>query len=150
MELYSGNIMIRVPVAPMKAGDIVIGHAHNFGHTMVGFTGGFDIDILRVLEFDAFGLPVQVEVVETHTIISGAGVPTFFVAAGVWHRITAKVDGSTYGCFYSHQYPQALNMMEPGSVQLPPVKKRDEGGYLWYRVNEDIVQEANGWVDAYK
>lgn len=150
MELISGNIFIRVPVAPLKAGEVVIGHAHHFGHTMVGFTGGFDIDILRVLEFNAFGEPVRVEVVETHTIMSGAGVPVFYIAAGVWHRITAKVDGSTYGCFYSHQYPQALNMMEPGNVLRPPVKKRDDGGALWFRVNEDIVQDANGWAAAYQ
>lgn len=150
MELISGNIFIRVPVEPMKAGEAVLGHAHNFDHTTVCLSGALEIVLLDVLEFDAVGRPAKTVDVERHIIRAGDKVPLMLILKGRWHAITALEDGSRYGCFYSHQYPQALNMMEPGSVQIPPVTKRDEDGNLWYRVNEDIAQDSQGWAAAYQ
>lgn len=150
MELISGNIFIRVPVEPMKAGEVVLGHAHNFDHTTVCLSGALEIVLLDVLEFDALGRPVETREVERHIIRAGSKVPLMLILKGRWHAITALEDGSRYGCFYSHQYPQALNMMEPGSVQIPPVTKRDEDGNLWVRVNEDIAQDSQGWAAAYQ
>lgn len=150
MELISGNIFIRVPVEPMKAGEAVIGHAHNFDHTTVCLSGALEIVLLDVLEMDAYGRPTQTKEVERHIIRAGSKVPWMLILKGRFHAITALEDGTRYGCFYSHQYPQALNMMEPGSVQIPPVTKRDEDGNLWVRVNEDIAQDSQGWAAAYQ
>lgn len=150
MELISGNIFIRVPVEPMKAGEAVLGHAHNFDHTTVCLSGALEIVLLDVHEFDAFGRPTKSSEVERHIIRAGDKIPWMLILKGRWHAITALEDGSRYGCFYSHQYPQAINMMEPGNVPTPPTTKRDEDGTLWVRVNEDIAQDSQGWAAAYQ
>lgn len=150
MEYFSGNIMIRVPIEPMETGKAVLGHAHNFDHTTVCLSGALEIVLMDVLEFDAFGRPVETREVERHIIRAGTMQPWMLILKGRWHAITALEDNTIYGCFYSHQYPQALNMMEPGNVPMLPTSRRDEDGTLWYRVNEDIVQDSQGWAAAYQ
>ena len=64
--------------------------------------------------------------------------------------LKALEDGTVYGCFYAHQLPQALTIGDAGGRIDPPHTRRDEDGTLWVRVNENIVQETSGWVEAYR
>lgn len=150
MELISGNIFIRVPGEPMLAGQEVFSHAHNFHHTTVLLAGEADIVLLDVLDHLADGTPKVFKEAERHTLRAGDKIPWMLILAGRWHKIIAKVDGTRYGCFYSHQLPQALNLSEPGNVPQKPITRRDEDGALWVRVNEDIVQDSQGWAAAYQ
>lgn len=150
MELFSGNIFVRVPVSPMKAGQAVLGHAHNFHHTTVCLWGALEVVLLDVLDFDAYGRPTKTVEVGRHVLRAGTDAFMLLILKGRWHAITALEEGTRYGCFYSHQYPQAINMMEPGNVPELPVSRRDVDGTLWYRVNEEVAQDSQGWAAAYQ
>ena len=150
MELMSGNIFIRLQWEPMKAGEAVLGHTHNFDHTTVCLSGALEIVLLDVLRMGACGRPEETKEVERRTIRAGDQIPWMLILKGRFHAITALEDGTRYGCFYSHQYPQALNAEEPGNVPQLPTTRRDEDGTLWVRVNENIVQDSQGWAAAYQ
>lgn len=150
MEFVSGNIFIRVPKEAMKAGETVLGHAHNFDHTTVCLAGALEISMLKVLSVNAEGQPVDIEVEYTTTLRAGVPVPWHLILKGRRHMLKAVEDGTVYGCFYAHQMPQALTVGEPGGRVNPPYTKRDDDGTLWVRVDENIVQETSSWVEAYR
>ena len=82
-----GNIYIRTN-DPMKAGQQVDGHAHNFDHATFVSAGAFRIHRgTEVIEVRAGELPV-------------------LIAAGVEHTLIALEDNSVYLCIYSHRLPQ--------------------------------------------
>lgn len=125
MEYVSGNILIR-PMAFGKAGQVVMGHAHNFDHTTYVVRGALRIESLKLLAPAVLAENGDViEEAEYETIKSVAkkasdGHNWVLIKAGVHHRITALEDGSLGHCIYSHRTPQA-----------------------------EIVQEWDGWEAAY-
>lgn len=82
-----GNIFVRTQ-DPMKAGDVVEGHKHNFDHVTYVSLGSF-----RIERGDEF---VEVRQGELPVLIR----------AGVKHKLTALEDGSVYHCIYSHMNAQ--------------------------------------------
>lgn len=96
----------------MMAGDVVEGHAHNFGHPTYCSAGALRLDQLA-----HEGGPV----VRSIKLTAGTQQRFADVRAGVWHRITALVDGTLYDCFYPH-------------------RDADTG---------EVVPRYNGWDDAY-
>jgi len=91
MEFACGNIFVRT-ADPMKAGEVVEGHSHNFDHATSVAIGGFSIE--RTVGEHA-------ETIEVH-----AGELPVLIKAGVKHKLTALVDGSVYHCIYAHRLPQ--------------------------------------------
>jgi quercetin dioxygenase-like cupin family protein len=87
VEWQSGNVFIR-PNRELMAGQVVQGHAHNFDHTSIVFTGA--VSVKRDEE------DTQVFRAPSH----------FLVRAGVRHEITALEDNTTFWCVYSHRDAQ--------------------------------------------
>ena len=91
VEWISGNVFIR-PNTLEKTGDGVAGHAHNFDHTTIIFTGKVHVKAklpdgtIREADFEA----------PSH----------FLVRAGVEHEIKALEDNTVFWCVYSHRDPQ--------------------------------------------
>lgn len=90
-EWVSGNIFVR-PNVMLTAGDIVNGHAHNFDHTTIVFSGA--IRIKRTL---ADGKEQSQEI---------AAPGHCLILAGVEHEITALLDNTVFWCVYAHREPQ--------------------------------------------
>ena len=105
MEWNSGNIHIR-PNVIEKAGDFIDGHKHNFDHTTIFFSGEFTIEATK----PDGSIVTQDIVAPAHRLIK----------ADVMHKITAKTDGATFWCVYSHMTPQG-----------------------------EVAQEYTGWEKAY-
>lgn len=87
-EWVSGNVFIRAH--KLKKGEVIHGHAHNFDHTSIVFTGS----------------------VRVKATIGGALVDRVFAAAShclirkeTLHEIEALED-SDFWCVYAHQTPQ--------------------------------------------
>lgn len=88
---------IRTCDAPLQKGDVVEGHAHNFGHVTYVPHGK-----LRIEKLDGpAGLVVRTVERGADDLINYIDIP-----AGVWHRLTALEDNTHYHCIYSHRDPE--------------------------------------------
>lgn len=86
-DFACGNIFIRA-ADPMKAGEVVESHKHNFDHVTYVSLGSFRIERGdETVEVRQGELPVLIK-------------------AGVEHKMTALEDDSVYHCIYSHRTPQ--------------------------------------------
>lgn len=109
MEFVSGNIFIR-EMRFAKAGDVVDGHAHAFGHTTYVVCGSVRIESLN-----------EDGTIKQSTIKRASdGHNWVLIKAGVTHRLTALEDGSMGHCIYSHRDAQ-------GDVVQPYTGWSDEG-----------------------
>ena len=90
-EWVSGNIFIR-PSGVLQAGEGPDGHAHNFDHTTIVFTGA-----VRVVATLPNGAKIERD-------FEAPG--HFLVRADVRHDIKALRDGTQFWCVYSHRNPQ--------------------------------------------
>lgn len=91
MEWISGNVFIR-PNRLEKAGDKVAGHAHNFDHTTIVFSGAVHVR----------GVLSNGTVIERDFVAPAH----FLVKADVRHEITAIAPDTIFWCVYSHRNPQ--------------------------------------------
>jgi len=152
MEKISGNIFIRVPNEPMKAGQVVVGHQHNFDHTTFCVAGGLRVDILDVHEVNADGNPIAATIAASAELWAGdnyTGQNWQLIQKGKFHQITALTDGTVYQCVYSHRAPQAISMWPAGQREERQLLKRDDAGVLWMRIDEKIVQDSNHFGASY-
>lgn len=97
-EWVSGNVFIR-PMILAKAGDVVQGHAHNFDHTTIVFSGSVRIEAKTPdgREIDrVFKSPRP----------DWAGGSHALIKAEVAHKITALEDNTIAWCVYAHRDPQ--------------------------------------------
>ena len=91
------NIRKRLCQTPLRKGEVVDGHSHEFPHETFVVAGSFLIEAL-----DADG-----KVLRSRTI--GCPKPTdeqikpfwILIHAGVIHRLTALEDGSIYACVFA-------------------------------------------------
>ena len=106
MEFVSGNIFVR-EMRFEKAGDQVVGHAHNFDHTTYVARGALRVERLRkVGEKEADGELVPIFEVERAVEKRAAdGLNWILIRAGVQHRITALEPHSIGHCVYAHRNP---------------------------------------------
>jgi len=96
-EWVSGNIFIRRNRLP-AVGDRVEGHAHNFDHTTIVFTGA---------------VRVRARLPEGTVIERTFEAPAhFLVKADVLHEITATLPLTEFWCVYSHRTPQGRLVQE--------------------------------------
>lgn len=120
MELNCGNVLVR-PNWLEKAGDRIVGHAHNFDHCTVAIAGRIRVS---KLEPDAAGDVHQLErgtdpvtgelferecryrVVRTWERSIADRLPFVTIYAGVFHLIEALEDNSGFLCVYAHRNPQ--------------------------------------------
>lgn len=86
------NLEVLTSGQAMSAGHVVPGHAHRHDHATFVHAGGFRCD---ELEFQ--GGPV----VRSTTIWADSGSPFVEIKAGVFHTLTALVDGSRYACIHA-------------------------------------------------
>lgn len=149
-EYISGNIFIRAHETPMKKGDKVIGHRHNFDHTTYINRGTMKITLLNATEIDPLGNPLEASIDKEMVVDSTDTTNWALILKGRFHILEALKDDTVYHCIYSHQMPQALDIESPGGLKDYPLEKRDESGNLWVRVNEKIVQSTSEWSEAYK
>ena len=95
MELALGNVFVRdsrgFGEKFAKAGDVILGHKHNFDHLTLCWGGRIRI----------------------RAVVRGATVETTvepgdyrLIKAGVEHEITALDDGARFLCIYAHREPQ--------------------------------------------
>jgi len=99
IDYVSGNVFIREG-GPMRAGEVVGGHAHNFDHTTYVTHGSLLIE--RLVD----GAPVQ-----SVTKSAGQEKNWVLIRAGAEHRLTALEDGTIYHCIYSHRNAQGEVVM---------------------------------------
>jgi hypothetical protein len=104
----------------IEEGELVVTHKHNFDHTTYIAKGQVKIEQLEPITFDEQGEPVEYKTIKEVIKNSIDGQNWVLIKAGVYHRITA-ITPTTYHCIYSHR--------DPGS--------------------NDIVQDFNGWQEAY-
>lgn len=91
METSCGNIFRRKNRLD-KAGDRVDGHAHNFDHLTVIFTGA---------------VRIKAKLSNGQVIEQEFHAPTdCLIRADVSHEITALEDNTEFWCIYSHRTPQ--------------------------------------------
>ena len=119
MEYASGNIFIRTQ-GPMAKDIQSISHQHNFDHTTYVAKGGFSIEQVEPVAFDADKQPTEFRTVRKVEKSAADLKNWVLVKANTWHRLTALEDDSVYHCLYSHHTPQG-----------------------------DIVQEYDGWMESY-
>lgn len=150
MEYMSGNIFVRTNDVPMRAGEVVLGHRHNFDHTTFVKRGRLEVNMLDVRTVNAYDQPVEAVVVESIILDPADAIDWRLIPKGRYHMLRALEDGTFYRCIYSHQFPQALTLDRPGGQKQLPYTMRDEGGVLWVRVNEKIVQDTAAWALAYQ
>lgn len=129
---------------PMTKGQQVIGHKHNFDHVTFVW-GAIEIDTLEVLSTDALGNPHEFKVLSTHLVRGPSAMPFFLVPKGVWHRLTAMEESSSYQCVFPWRKPQAVTMFEQGGFPQKPYFKVDEDGTVWHRELGDVVYADNGF-----
>lgn len=145
-----GPIAIRQPnTGFMKAGEIVLGHQHNFPHPTFVTHGALEISLLDVQETDGKGRPLKATVSETFVIRASDEQNFLLIQKGRFHKLTALEDGTRYQCIYPHRLEQAVTLHAPGQQHEAPFTKRDENGVLWIRIDEKIVEEATGFAEAY-
>lgn len=151
MEFTSGNIYIRAPIdGSMKAGETVVGHAHNFDHTTYVKAGALEICLLEPTELNANGLPIKAEVVFTKIVSAKDEQNWLLILRGKYHSLRALEDGTVYHCIYSHRLPQAITLESPGEQPMETLTKTDENGVVWYRPDPRIVQDTCNWLEAYR
>jgi hypothetical protein len=143
-----GPIHINMPSAPMRKGDIVYGHRHNFDHPTLAWAGGFRVNTLKVDKVNAFGYPLDAKVIRSVDIWRHGRNPFTLILKGEWHELISLEDDSQYMCIYPHRKPQAISLDVPGQLPQPPYFKRDEKGVLWQWVDENIVERTVDWADA--
>lgn len=136
----------------LRKGNRVLGHAHNFGHPTVIYSGAMRIDTLKVLEFDGYGRPLRCDIVSSATVKATDRENWFYIRAGVWHQLTAEEDGTRYGCWYPFRAPSALTLHAPGADEPEPVVRIDEHGRRWVRLDESIeavTKDMQPWPEAF-
>lgn len=148
--LIGGGLCVLKPLAPLKAGHIILGHRHNFGHVTVVNRGSLTVAALKATVMNVNGWPARAEVDHERIIKATDRENWFFIEQGVFHMLRVEEDDTDYGCFYANRLPQALSHIDPGRHPDPADVKRDEHGALWVRVDESIVQHHTGWADAYR
>jgi predicted metal-dependent enzyme (double-stranded beta helix superfamily) len=95
VEIISGNIFIRKrPMA--RAGDLSVGHKHNFDHTTIVFRGA-----VRVRRW----APPATQDDQPSDTKDFHAPAHFLVRAGDIHEITALIDDTEFWCVYSHRDP---------------------------------------------
>ena len=104
-EHACGSIFIRDCGEPMKAGEATITHAHRFDHTTFINHGAARIEKLIPTAFDEQQNPIAFTVEREIEKKAYEAKNWVLVNAGIWHRITALEDGTTYVCVYSHRRP---------------------------------------------
>lgn len=90
MELALGNIFVRQSPKPLRIGEVVCGHAHNFDHVTFINRGAFRITRGQ----------------ETVTVSALDENPYILIKAGQRHELVALEDDSMYYCVYSHRTPE--------------------------------------------
>ncbi len=98
MERVSGNIYIR-QMGPLKAGQEVAGHSHNFDHTTFIRTGAVlisaDLPDGRHIEREFYS--VRPGCIDKYYAL---------IKAKVVHQIKSIEDDTVLDCIYSHRSPQ--------------------------------------------
>lgn len=154
MELIAGgNVMIRIPDGEclyMDKDDVILSHQHHFDHPTFCLEGALEISLLNAKKVSSNGLLLEAEVEEIFIVRAKDRINFFLVQKGRWHSIRALEDNTRYMCVYAHRYPQALSVDQPGQRVDKPLTKRDDDGTLWVRVDETIVEDSVGWMDAYR
>jgi hypothetical protein len=143
VELVSGNIFLR-PMEFAKAGDSIIGHAHNFDHTTYVPRGALRFELVEPLTTFADGTVATWNVLKTVEKRAVDPRNWALIRAHAYHRITALEDDSRGHCIYSHRIPQGLVALQGKvSAEYDALLAR-----LIAMANEkfgDIVQEDDGW-----
>lgn len=150
MEYISGNIHVRVPQEAMHAGQVILGHRHNFDHTTYIQKGSVEVSLLKATRVDELDRPLDAEAEITRVIHCTDVQNWFLILAGRFHLIRALEEGTVYHCIYSHREPQALVLSGPDMARSKPMHRRDDDGTLWLRVDEKVVQSTSEWADAYR
>ena len=108
MEYAIGPIFMRECDGPMKAGEVVQLHSHNFDHVTRVVAGSYKIERFRPLcdadgktRFDENQQPMLVKEMEVD-VRSGLRA-VVLVPAYAWHRLTALEDNSIYVCEFTHR-----------------------------------------------
>lgn len=91
-----GGFGVRMYSEPMKAGQVVDGHDHNFPHLTYIPHGSM---LFEELESESG------EVVRSVIKSAAANYNFLLIKAGKWHRLTALEDGTLYHCIYTHRTP---------------------------------------------
>lgn len=100
MELALGNIFVRTG-GPMKKGEVVRTHCHNFDHVTYIPHGAALIEQMTPPDGDDEG-----RVLQAVTKSAAEGRNFVLIKAECWHRITALEDGTIYHCIFAHRNPQ--------------------------------------------
>lgn len=130
----------------MAAGELILGHRHNFSHPTFCTHGALEVCLLNVSKVDAQGNPLDAVVDFTCVLRAGDEVNWVLILAGRWHTLRALESGTRYQCIYGARLPTAISPDQPGSTDYPLVKV-DEKGVVWYRADERIV-DTSSWVEA--
>lgn len=150
-EFHAGaGIFVRQSKAEgMKAGEVVLGHQHNFDHVTFVTHGKIELSLLEASKVNAYGHPVDAEVLQSRVISADDECNWFLVLKGKFHTLKALEDGSRYQCTYAARKPQSITDHTQGGRDQQPLMKRDENGVLWYREDPHIV-ETSEWAEAYR
>lgn len=107
-ELLIGPLFIRIG-SPMKAGEVVRGHAHNFDHVTTIVTGALRIEVLdgpdveEQHDDETGAVIVEAKLANTlqaWDVAAKHRIHMRCIAKGTWHRLTALEDGTRYECWY--------------------------------------------------
>lgn len=149
MELNFGGIFARIPSLWMKAGEVVLGHAHNFDHPTFTLNGKIRLDMLDVSEWDVAGQPLNATVARSVILSCDDDQPGELVPKGRWHVITALEDRSRYMCIYASRMPQALSRHDPGKLPQKPYTIQVDG-VTYYRDIEGLVTDKTMWAESFR
>lgn len=147
IEVAALGLFIRRCDAPMAAGDVVMGHKHNFDHMTYVPRGAFEVLVLKPTAMHISGWPAETEVARRAIVRATDDQNWIHIARGEFHLLRALEDGSFYHCIYAYREPQAITL-DPGGQPMPQVFKRDERGQLWVAVDESVVRDSTGWPEA--
>jgi len=120
MEHVSGNIFIRTPDAPMKQGNTVLSHRHNFDHTTYIARGRARIEVVEPDRVTADGIVATWRALRSVEKAAYELYNWVLITKGTYHRIIALEDDTIYHCIYSH-------------------RRADTG---------EVVEEYTGWMEA--
>lgn len=150
MRYLSGSICILTSDRPMRLGEVVLGHRHNFDHTTYINKGAMEITLLEVDEVNGHGDPLRARPALTKIVRASDPVNWFLILKGRHHVLKALEEGTVYHCIYSHRMPQAITLDEPGQRFQLPYTRRDPDGTLWARMDDTITEDTSGWIEAYR
>ena len=148
MEYVSGNILIR-SAGRMVKDQVILGHCHDFDHTMFVSGGPIEASLLEVDKVNVDGHPIDAKVLRSRIIYPDDECPWELILKGRWHMLMAHAPARFF-CVYSHQFPQALSIGRPGQLPQAPYLRTDPDGTQWVRVDPKIVQVTSGWAEAYR